>query len=335
MGVLIVGEPYADSFADNVATSLADAGYNVRTAPPFRGILAGRSRVVTRLRGELPAYARVADALHRHVVETVEEFRPDLVLSLDYRLAWPIVARIRRLAAAMAFWFPDAANNLGREGHVLAGYDAIFVTDTTVARRYRDVLGLNAHFLAEACNPRWHRPIPNISPGDDGPALLIAGNLYATRFVLLRRLADAGIPLRFHGPAWPRWLPADERFGGGNPGPYLERERKARAFRGAFAVLNSMATAESDGANCRLFEAAGCGAVVITEERAQIPTLFDVHHEVRSYSSFPELLDQIKALRRMSPDDRRGLGDAASRRAHHEHTYLNRFQQILDVLGRG
>jgi len=129
-------------------------------------------------------------------------------------------------------------------------------------------------------------------------------------------------------------LPRSGSLGDVTLGPYLARSAKARSFRGAFAVLNSMATHEGDGANCRLFEAAGCGGVVLTEERARLREFFE-SREVRSYSSFCELIESISEVRAMEFAERREFGDAAARRAHSEHTYLNRFQQIVDVLGQG
>ena len=58
-------------------------------------------------------------------------------------------------------------------------------------------------------------------------------------------------------------------------GRYLAREEKARVFRSAAGVLNTMHLAEVNGVNARLFEAAGCGAAVLTEFRSTVPELFD------------------------------------------------------------
>jgi spore maturation protein CgeB len=166
-------------------------------------------------------------------------------------------------------------------------------------------------------------------------SLLMVGNVYATRFALIRRLLDTGLHVEVFGPPWPRWLPAEPQIRACYTGHYLAREAKARAFRNAAVVLNSMASHESDGLNCRLFEAAGCGAVVLTEWRERLPSFFDVPGEVRSYRTFTELVDQALELVDLSASARRKLGNAAAARAHSEHTYRHRFETLCGALGRG
>lgn len=336
MRVLIVGDVWPDSFAENVEVSLTDVGHIVRCVPAFTRPLAGGGRLRARLRMESAVVPRFAGLIHHKALDVAEEFRPELILNLDFRLAWPMVERLRAAARCpVGFWYPDAVGNLGREVHAIAGYDAIFVKDSSVAERYRAMLGLNAHYLPEACNPRWHRVFPDVEPYAGPPVLLVAGNLYATRLRVLRRLADAGIGVALHGPPAPRWLALGRVPGELRPGPYLSRETKARSFRAAFAVLNSLAVYEADGLNCRLFEAAGSGAVLLTERRAQLPTLFAEDSEVLAFSSFAELVERVRLVSELEPAARVRIGDAASARAHRDHTYARRFAQIVAILGRG
>jgi len=334
--VLLVGDVYPDSFADNLVTSLSDAGHVVEAVGAFPKVLTGPGRSSARIRAELPWLPRAARRLQRHVVQAAEALGPELILNIDFRLSWPIVQDLKSVSGApAAFWFPDAPGNLGRETHVLAAYDGVFVKDSSVARIYRDVLGLNAHFLPEACNPRWHRPPSGLSPGEGGNGVLVAGNMYSTRFVLLRRLADAGIKVELYGPPWPRWLPEAPALTRHRTGTYLARQAKAKAFRAANIVLNPLASHEADGANCRLFEAAGCGAVVLTERRARLGDLFSVPGEVRAFESFDGLVAQIRELSQADAASRLALGDAAASRAHREHTYSQRFDRLAELLARG
>ena len=66
-------------------------------------------------------------------------------------------------------------------------------------------------------------------------------------------------------------------------GRYLACDEKARIFRSAAGVLNTMHPAEVAGVNARLFEAAGRGAAVLTEFRQTVPDLFDIGSEILTF----------------------------------------------------
>jgi spore maturation protein CgeB len=270
------------------------------------------------------------------VVEAAEEHRPDLVVNLDHRVVPDTVRALRRTTGSpVVFWFPDHAGNLGREDHVLAGYDGLFFKDSRVAERYRRNLGLPAHFLPEACNPRWHTAVGELGEPQDEPEVLVAGNVYATRFALLRELRRRGVRVRIFGPPWARWLPEDADLESAWERRQIHREEKARQFRAAPVVLNSMMTQEGDGLNCRLFEATGCGAIVLTEHRDRLPELYEVGTEVRAYRSVDELVEQARELSAMPAAERAAMSGAALARAHGEHTYAHRFATITAAVGRG
>ena len=194
-----------------------------------------------------------------------------------------------------------------------------------MVERVRANLDLPIYYLPEACNPRWHRPL--VEPGTE-PYLVIAGNMYSSRVRLLDRLVAKGIPLKIYGPGFCRWLgesPARRAY----TGKYIAREEKARVFRAAAGVLNTLHPAEVSGVNARLFEAAGCGAAVLTEFRPVVPDLFRVGSELLTFHDFDELIDQAARLLNETGLTRH-LGDAACRRAHSEHTYELRLTAILE-----
>ena len=92
-----------------------------------------------------------------------------------------------------------------------------------------------------------------------------------------------------------------------------------------------MYPAEVSGVNARLFEAAGCGAAVLTEFRPTVPELFEVGKEVLAFHDFDDLLEQATRLL-SEPGLTAQLGDAAAQRAHRDHTYDLRVTAILEKL---
>jgi spore maturation protein CgeB len=326
MRVGVVGPMGLDRSAENVSDALRRMGHDVTPLGPARARHRGKftRRFAELARQGLP---RFDERAQRRIVRDSLDADCEVVINLDLYLMPGAVAGLRRGGARVAFWFPDHVANLGRQLMLLAPYDAIFFKEPHIVERLRANLGLPVYYLPQACNPHWHRPLV---PVGTEPYLVIAGGMYPSRVRLLERLVAKGIPLKLYGSAFPRWL-GETAASGYHAGRHVFREDKARVFRSAAGVLNTMHPAEVSGVNVRLFEAAGCGAAVLTEFRATVPDLFDVGTEVLTYRDFDELVDQATCLLNNSAL-RTQLGDAATRRAHRDHTHDLRVATILEKL---
>lgn len=326
MRIGVIGRPGADRVADNVGDSLRRMGHEVTMLGPartrHRSVLLTRATMSTR-----QALPRLDEMIQQRIPSRAARAGCEVVINIDPFLMPAVVARLRRAQARVAFWFPDHVANLGRQLMLLAPYDALFFKEPQLVERAQATLDLPVYYLPEACNPRRHRPL--VPPGTE-PHLAVAGNLYPYRVRLLERLHAKGIPLKFYGSRLPRWIGATE-LRNVQSAPSVFGQDKARAFRAAAGVLNTMFPAEIAGANGRLFQAAGSGAAVLTEFRPVLPDLFSIGTEVLAYHDFDELLDQ--ATRLLSEPGLTGrLGDAAARRAHGDHTYDARLTVILGAL---
>ena len=322
----VIGAVAPDYFAENVGDALQRLGHVVTqlgSAHPR-----GRSRLVDRASGlARQALPRLNERAQNRIVKGALEADCEIVINLDSLLVPSMVTRLRSGGARVAFWFPDSVANLGRQLMLLARYDAIFFKEPVLTDCLRAMLDLPVYYLPEACNPRWHRPV---AQAGTELCLVIAGNMYPSRVRLLDRLIAKGIPLRLYGGGFPRWI-GETTCQAAHTGRYLVREEKARVFRSAAGVLNTMHPSEMSGANARLFEAAGCGAAVLTEFRPTVPDLFVVGKEVLAFHDFDELVEQATRLLSESGLTAR-LGDAATQRAHRDHTYDLRVTTILEKL---
>jgi spore maturation protein CgeB len=322
----VVGPMEPDYFADNVGDALSRIGHDVSQLGSARP----HSRL--RIKSKIAALARQAvpaldDRAQSSIVKGALEARCSVVINVDADLAPAAVTRLRREGVRVGFWFPDHVSNIGRQSMLLAPYNAFFFKEPHLVERYRATVGLPVYYLPQACNPRWHRPIG--VPGSD-PHLVIAGNMYPSRVRLVERLIEKGIPLKLYGSGFPRWL-GESSARGAHTGRCVFREDKARVFRSSAGVLNTMHPAEVAGVNVRLFEATGCGAAVLTEFRPTVPELFSVGEEVLTYHDFDDLVDQACKLLN-EPGLSARLGDAATLRAHRDHTYDLRVADILEKL---
>lgn len=326
MRVGLIGPSAPDRFADNIGDALQRAGHKVAQLGPV--IARGRSRFTTNVaRVARQAWQPLDERVQRRIVRAAYDADCEVVIALDAALVPDAVERIRRGGARMAFWFPDHVANLDRQFMLLGPYDAIFFKEPRLVERLRATLDLPIYYLPQACNPRWHRPLV---PAGTDPHLVIAGNMYPSRVHLLEQLMAKGIPLKLYGAGFPSWL-GETPVRNAHTGQSVFREEKARAFRSAAGVLNTMHPAEEAGVNARLFEAAGSGAAVLTEFRPTVSELFAVGDEILTFHDFDELVDQATRLLNEEGLSAR-IGDAAATRAHRDHTYDLRVATILEKM---
>lgn len=322
----VIGPVAPDYFAENVGDALQRRGHEVTQLGAAhtrrRSQLINRAAALAR-----HALPRLDERAQDRIVRAALDADCEIVVNLDAYLMPRAVTRLRSNGARVAFWFPDAVSNLGRQLMLLAPYDAIFFKEPWLVDCLRATLGLPVYYLPQACNPRWHRPV---TAAGTEPCLVMVGNMYPSRVRLLERLIAKGIPLKLYGGGFPRWI-GETPARAAHTGRTILREEKARVFRSAAGVLNTMHPAEINGVNSRLFEAAGCGAAVLTEFRPTIPELFTIGQEMLVFHDFDELIEQATRLLSEQGLTAR-LGDAAAHRAHRDHTYDLRVTAILEKL---
>jgi spore maturation protein CgeB len=268
----------------------------------------------------------LATRFQRGLVVNASEENYDLIISIDQKLTPESVKCLKQVSRKVVFWFGDATGSMSsKQTFLSAPYDHLYLKDRLTAYRYSDLLAMPVSYLPEACNPRRHTPI---SEYGTSRRFVLAGTMYPYRVRLLHRIAEDGIPLSLYGPTPPSWVGADSLLPIHAQQTLLGKE-KARIFRGALGVLNPSHPYDFALTNCRLFEAAGSGAVCITELNEDLKVLFEVGDEVLAYSNYKEM---ALIFRRLLEDPVYGekIADAAALRAHEEHTYQHRLRIILN-----
>jgi spore maturation protein CgeB len=330
MRIQIVGPIFPDSFARNIAEAAEQMGHTVLVA---RKRLARRwlnqywLRTLTII-GDLRPFERRS---HSNLVREAEGFRPDLIMVTCALLPPEVIARLRSATGAkIVFWYSDPVANLGRQYPLGSQFDAWFFKEPYMAETFRAKLGINAHYLPEACTPLWHHRVA-LSESDRrkyGCDLTTAGNLYYYKARILATFKN--YDMKIWGKGYPYWL--DSSLRDYWPGIYVAELEKAKAFSAAKIVLNPMIYAEIEGVNDRLFQAAGCGAFQITDLKRSLPQLFEPEREIVTFQTLQELKEKVDYYL-AHPEERREIADRAYARAHREHTYERRLRRVLEVLG--
>jgi spore maturation protein CgeB len=329
--ILVSGQFYPDSFARNIAVTARHLGHEVtmvETAPIHRRLKvlgANFWTIAPRL------FPKLEQRRERKLVRAAEEFAPEMIL-LTYGTLPPSVVRQLRGAcsARIALWYPDHLANLGRQYLMASDLDAWFFKDPYVVCVFRDKLALNAFYLPEACNSLWHRRV-ELSAADHRKYdcdLGTVSNMYYYRARLLENLLN--YDLKIWGKSYPSWLSSPLRAI--YQDEYVAEEEKAKAFNAAKIVLNTMHYGEIEGVNCRLFEAAGCGAFQIADWKPALSDLFEPEEEIVTFRTQQELKEKVDYYL-AHPEERREIADRAYARAHREHTYERRLERMFEILG--
>lgn len=83
--------------------------------------------------------------------------------------------------------------------------------------------------------------------------------------------------------------------------------------------------------NMTLYEATGCGCLLITDAKENLPNIFVPGKEIVTYSSPQELDDKIKYYLK-NETERKMIAEAGQKRTLNEHTYAARVKQMIEAL---
>lgn len=268
----------------------------------------------------------------RQIVDGVARFAPEIVLViLGNALSPKTVSLMRRVTRApIVCWCQDQMTTLGRQFLIGAEYDAVFVKDHYLQDLFsRMIRSSRFYYLAEACNPRVHRPIElteaerRLHTCD----VMVAGTLYYYRQAILEQLAEFDV--RVWGNV-PDWLVPRLRW------PHMGREivsgDKVAAARAARVALNPLHFAEVNGLNCRAFELAGCGALQLVTDKPALHDHFVDGRELVSFRTVDELIERVRHFVK-NPEEAQKISEHAVVRAHAEHAYEHRLERISSIVG--
>jgi spore maturation protein CgeB len=317
-------------WAKRIAETLKSMGHAVlpvEDTPKYRHMTMAWIRTWNIVEKSFPSLLR---RHQRGVIRAIEAFQPNLVVITSGNYAPQIIHEMRRASEAkLVAWYPDHLANLGRQ-YLLAGdLDAWFFKGRYMVETFRAMLGLNAHYLPEACQPVWHRRV-ELSEADRrkyGCDLCTASNMYYYRARMLE-IFDA-YDLKIWGASYPGYLVSPLRAH--YPGIYVAEGEKAKAFNAAKIVLNTMHYAEIESVNQRLFEATGCGAFVITDWNPALPELFEPEREVVTFGTRQELKEKVDYYL-AHPKERQEIADRGYARAHRDHTLEKRLGRMLEIV---
>ncbi|BCA54780.1 hypothetical protein W02_19200 [Nitrospira sp. KM1] len=103
--------------------------------------------------------------------------------------------------------------------------------------------------------------------------------------------------------------------------------------RSRITVNHHIDVAKMNANNMRLFEATGCGSLLVTDYKENLSDLFEIGTEVVAYRSVGECRELI-AYYLAHPEEARAIAERAHERTGREHTYEARMRHTSEILGR-
>ncbi|MCZ8519168.1 MULTISPECIES: CgeB family protein [Paenibacillus] len=298
--------------------------------------------IITGMRG-LVRELIVVNPTH-NLTETAKRARPDLMLALDgLNLAVSKVDALRQLGIRTAVWLTDDPYYTDLTLPIVTHYDTVFTLELECVEFYRQHGCADVHYMPFASNAQIFRPKP--VPAEYRSEVSFIGSAYWNRVALFDRVAPylAGRHTYISGIWWDRlrhfhtlgskirlnkWMGAEETaayYNGTKIAINLHRAVDDATYNNNSRLVGAVSP------NPRTFEIAGCGTLLLTDVRSDLPRFYTPGLEIVTYGSPEELVHQIDYYLNRE-EERRTIALNALRRTMTEHTYPQRLAQMLRLL---
>lgn len=194
--------------------------------------------------------------------------------------------------------------------------------------------GVCAYYQPLAFDPRLIERLELRGHADRPEACSFVGGLdrlhpevYRTFDLLAQRT-----PIRFWGYG-ASGLPADALLRRRHQGEVWGLEMFQRLADSRITVNRHREEALQNANNMRLFEATGCGALLVTDYKDNLDDLFEIGREVVAYRS-PEEAAHLVNYYLAHPDEAAEIAAAGQRRTLRDHTYERRMEHTAEFLER-
>lgn len=212
-------------------------------------------------------------------------------------------------------------------------YDVIFSSFPHYVSKFRPA-GLTSYYQPLAFDPRVLERITVPDYRERSIGCSFVGGisaLHVESYRLLEMLAEK-TPIEFWGYG-AETLPADSRVHARHHGEAWGKEMFQVIGQSRITINRHGEVAENYANNMRLFEATGCGALLITDYKDNLNDLFQIGTEIVAFRS-PEECAALVNYYLAHPDEAEVIAKAGQARTLRDHTYAKRMEQTAEILSR-
>jgi spore maturation protein CgeB len=341
MNVLIIGKFSAGQFGFHISDTLKDMGHSNIEFDPTLKYKYSRTTLGRRVHqlnhiivNNLINTQYFKERRKNRLANILGDQKIDLTICTHDFLFHDEVDLIKaKSKSPVVLWFPDSFASFNKAFFLIADYDALFFKDPYIVKVLRDQYNkLNAYYLPECCNPKYHKSI-NLNDDDRkeyGCDITTYGSPHNIRTSFFVQLLNYDYNIKIWGNQPPIWL-KDKKAKSLYTGVYVFNENKCKAVLAAKININTLLPGEVIGLNARTFETAGIGGFQIIQWRPGLAQLFNDGKELISFKNF----DNLKTTISYFLDNEKERYDIAKRgqlRTYKEHTYQLRIQLMFDTI---
>ena len=273
----------------------------------------------------------------RAVLSKVKQLRPDLIMVMNGKTVRPIlIQEIRTVYSNVVivncFWDNPFLYHIAFSS--IPEYDIFFVKDTFVLNELKKVGAENVRYLPEACYPKEHRPLDDITEEECqkySSELSIVGSLYPYRVSMLEILRDR--QLKVWGTGIWGVIPENSYALRSHQHESVDGRQKVLVFNLTKVNLNTLNPLNCiHGLNDRIYHIAASGGFQLMEYNLDLEKQYDVAREIIAFRSRDELRE-LAEYYLARPRERAEIAERSRRRALQEHTFDHRLNEILETVG--
>lgn len=254
--------------------------------------------------------------------EEVERTAPHLIVCNAGGLSFrpQDAERLRRSTCLLGIALSDPDVFAFATRHIAPCFDLFLTNAVSMVPRYA-ALGVRAEGLPIATNEEFFRPVaprPKLA-GD----VLVLGRAHPDRVEPVRALAQR-FDTRIYGEGW-------EEHGLVSRGFLFGDDALAALSSARMTVVFFKTGAGHPLVKVGLVDFAAAGALVLTNELAEVEPYFEYGREIVGFSSTRDLLEKVEHYLR-HPDEAAAIRRAGMARARRDHTWRQVWPRILDRL---
>jgi spore maturation protein CgeB len=277
--------------------------------------------------GDRSLYGDFAD-LNMALLERVASRRPDVIFCvlMHYEIWFETLDLIRNQSPALVVnWGTDDSWKFTQASRIFAEHVDLHVTTDLLTAEVAPSKGLNNVFLSQwaASAATLAEPCSSQSCRYD---VSFVGSIYGYRAEWIAALRASGIAVSCFGYGTENGVVSVAEI----PKIY-QTSRISLNFSGS--GRNSRGTEKRDQRQikARTFEVPGAGGFLLTEAAPGLARYFKVGSEIATFASPAELVEKVRYYLGR-PDERDAIAHAGHLRVTTEHTYEQRFSEILEKL---